>query len=59
MAVIASESASVLLNLNPLNVYFESMEKNISTMFNQLADVDMMGFYIIVIISVFFHSSYR
>ena len=54
MAVIASESASVLLNLNPLNVYFESMEKNISTMFNQLADVDMMGFYIIVIISVFF-----
>ncbi len=59
MAVIASESASVLLNLNPLNVYFESMEKNISTMFNQLADVDIVGLYIIVIISVFFYSSYR
>jgi hypothetical protein len=38
-AIIASESASVLLKLAPLSVSLESMEKNISTVFNQLSEV--------------------
>lgn len=39
--VFAFKSGSVLLKLDPPNFLLESMETDISTMFNQLADVDL------------------